>query len=74
MTQSRYTEQRETNQDAEDDRKRAIDGDRQALKYSDLATQYVTYQKMTAVSWAGIGSINVCSRETSTVRVINTIE
>ena len=33
---------------------RAIDGDRQALKYLDLATQYVTYQKTITVSWAGL--------------------
>lgn len=33
---------------------RAIDGDRQALKYLDLATQYINYQKTTTVSWAGL--------------------
>ena len=33
---------------------RAIDGDRQALKYLDLAIQYITYQNTTTVSRAGL--------------------
>ena len=34
----------------------ALDGNRQALKYLKLGTQYISYQKTTMVSWGGLMS------------------